>query len=255
MILISNILSIKLYLGKQTQSLMKFLTLTIIVILFLFHNPVFSQEGGNDGGWDNQMYFGNKVGWGGGKWRQTAEFQTRYKDDVGELEQWHLEYVASYLPSKNFEIVPDFRITRKPGRVDYRPGFGVIYKSLWARSQLVHQVKWQYDIKTGGLNDSQGLRYAIFYNYVFSEKWVGSMVAGTLYEYGDDFTGVLGFRGGPNVSYIINKQHSLSVGYFYGLLNTKVEPTTWTNVGIFSVQLIINIRKDYEYLPAKYINF
>lgn len=229
--------------------------LAILLILVIGTYNVKAQTEPPPDLWDNQMYFGNKVGWGGESWRHTAEFQTRYKNDVGSLEQWHVEYIASYLPSKNWELVPDYRITRKPDRVDHRFGGGVIFKSIMGKSILVQQVKYQYDVKGNNRNDSQGMRYALFYNYVFSEHWVGSLVSGVLYEWGDDFTGLLGYRGGPAMAYIINKQHSINFGYFYGYINGKQEPTQWYNAGIVSLQLIINISKDYKYIPAKYINF
>ena len=40
--------------------------------------------------WDNILYISNKVAWGSETWRHSAEFQTRYKNDFGDLEQWHL---------------------------------------------------------------------------------------------------------------------------------------------------------------------
>lgn len=203
--------------------------------------------------WDNVMYFSNKLAWGSESWRQSAEFQTRYRDNFSALEQWHLEYAATYLASENWEITPDFRFTRKPDRAEYRPGIGVIYKQIIKKSQLVHQVKYQYDAKGNGRNDSQGLRYGIFYNKLFNKKWIGTLVAGGLFEWGPDFTGFLGLRAGPAVAYVFNEVHSINVGYFYGLINDK--QGGWTHLGIPSFQLIINIRKEYKYIPAKYINF
>lgn len=39
----------------------------------------------------------------------------------------------------------------------------------------------------------------------------------------------------------------------YGLANDN--QGGWDHVGILFIQLIINIDKDYKYVPAKYINF
>jgi len=205
----------------------------------------------NTPNWDNVMYVGNKVAWGSETLRHSTEFQTRYNNDFGSLEQWHLEYIASFLVSKKWELVPDFRFTRKPDRTEYRLGFGVIYKSVFDRSQLVQQVKWQWDKESTGYA-SHGFRYAIFYNYVFSEHVIGSILAGGLYEIGENFTDFLGIRTGLAVAYVFDKAHSLNAGYFYGAINNG---TSYTNVGIVSLQLIINIRKEYKYLPAKYMTF
>jgi hypothetical protein len=203
--------------------------------------------------WDNILYVGNKVGWGENeKYRHTAEFQSRYNNDFGSLEQWHIEYVFSYLYSKNIEVVPDFRFTRKPNRTEFRPGLGGIYKHLYEKAQLVHQVKWQWDKESSGYS-SHGLRYAAFYNYVFTEKIVGTVAAGGLFEFGKDFSGFLGLRTGVAAAYVINKAHSINAGYFYGAINDGTG--NYSNVGIFSFQLIININKEFKYLPAKYISF
>lgn len=203
--------------------------------------------------WDNVMYMSNKVGWGENeKFRHTAEFQSRYNEDFGSLESWHLEYVFTYLKSEHLELVPDFRFTRKTGKTEFRPGLGGIYKILYEKSQLLHQVKWQYDKESTGYS-SNGVRYGIFYNRAINEKIIASALAGGLFEFGKDFTGFLGLRTGIGAAYILNQAHSINAGYFYGLLNDGTNH--YNHIGIFSFQLIINIDKDYKYVPAKYINF
>lgn len=230
---------------------MKFDYLRLFSILFLMQSIIgFSQEEEKDN-WDNNMYTGNKVSYGTEFWKHSAEFQTRYKDNFGALDQWHIEYAATYLVAKNWEIVPDFRFTKKPNRIEYRPGIGGIYKQLYTKSQLVHQVKWQYDFKNGQ-NDSQGLRYAAFYNYVINDELVLTGLAGGLFEFGKDFNGFLGLRAGCSAAYVLNKAHSINVGYFYGLINDKTN--NFSHVGVLSLQLIINISRDYKFLPAKYFS-
>ena len=222
-----------------------------LVLLSTLALPLSAQNSDPSDNWDNVLYFSNKVAWGPESWRISGEFQTRYKNDLGELEQWHIELVATYLLSDRVELVPDFRFTRKPDHVEYRPGFGVIYKHLFEKSQLVHQLKWQWDKENTGYS-SQGVRYALFYNYVFSEKLVGTFLAGGLFEFGKDFTGFLGLRTGFGLAYVIDHAHSLNIGYFYGAVNTG---EGYTNLGIPSIQIIINIKKGYRYLPAKYYSF
>lgn len=231
----------------------KHLFFSIFVSLIVLGDKSFAQTEPPPDLWDNTMYFSNKLAWGSETWRQSAEFQTRFKDDFAALEQWHVEYAAQYLASQQWEIIPDFRFTRKPDRLEYRPGIGVIYKIIKNNAQLVQQIKYQYDAKGNGINDTQGLRYAFFYTKVINEHWLGTFATGGLFEFGPDFTGFLGLRAGPAVAYVFNDVHSINVGYFYGLINDK--QGGWTHVGIPSFQLIINIRKEYKYPPAKYINF
>ena len=115
--------------------------------------------------------------------------------------------------------------------------------------QLVHQVKYQFDQESTGYF-SHGMRYALFYNYAFTEKIVASAIAGGLFEFGKNFSGFKSLRTGLSVAYVFDHAHSINAGYFYGAIN---EGTYYTNIGIVSLQLIINIRKDYKYVPAKYI--
>lgn len=141
------------------------------------------------------MYTSNKFNYRVKNWRHSGEFQTCYKNDLSELDQWLIEYAATYYPSKSWEIVPDLRFTKKPTRTEIRPGLGAIYKQVFSKSQVVHQVKYQYDIKNG-LSNTQGLRYAVFYNYLHSETILFTALGGGLFEFGEDFNGFLGFRGG-----------------------------------------------------------
>jgi hypothetical protein len=116
---------------------------------------------------------------------------------------------------------------------------------------MVHNVKWQWDKESTGYG-SHGLRYALFYNYVFTEHIIGTAAAGFLFEIGEKFTDFSGLRSGLAMAYVFDKKHSINGGYFYGAINNG---TSYANVGIVSLQLIINIRKDYKYVPAKYMTF
>lgn len=226
----------------------------LILQFLLFSIITYSQDENADNtpNWDNVMYAGNKVSWGSSEnRRQSAEFQARFNNDLSALEQWQVEYASTFLVAKRWEIVPDFRYTKKPTRNEYRPGLGGIFKKLNKKSQLVHQAKWQYDIKEG-INNSQGLRYVFFYNYLYTDEILITGFGGALFEFGKDFNGFSGLRAGINAAYIFNQAHTLNVGYFYGLVNDK--SNNFTNIGVISLQLIINIRKDYKYLPAKYFN-
>ena len=194
---------------------------TFPILFFIFLHPTLDSQNDEpqNSNWDNVMYIANKVSWGKSETiRQSAEFQTRYRDDFSELEQWHVEYAGTRLLSKNWEIVPDFRFTRKPSRYEYRPGLGIIYKNLFKKAQLVHQVKYQYDIKNS-INNSHGLRYAVFYNHAYSKKILFTALAGALFEFGETFSGFQGLRTGLAGAYIFDESHSINMGYFYGLAN------------------------------------
>jgi hypothetical protein len=216
---------------------------------------LFAQEPGEPDAWDNQLFLGNKVAAVKGDWKFSGELQVRLKDNAQSLDRWFLEGVATYMPSEHWELVPDYRLSIKSEHVEHRPGLGILRKDLYGpaenkKHQLVHQLKWQADIGSGYVD--HGLRYVFFYNYVLSEKLIPNVAAGVFYRWSEGYTGVQFFRLGAGLAYILDVKHSLNFSYFIGITDTG---TNWTYQGIPFIQLIININRDYKYVPAKYVNF
>jgi uncharacterized protein DUF2490 len=200
--------------------------------------------------WDNQGYIGNKVATNKGDWRFSGELQVRLKDDLQSLDNWFLEGVATYMLSEKWEIAPDFRMSIKPEEVEYRPGLGVIYKFIKSDFQFVNQLKWQLDMDNQE-NVDHGVRYAIFINRKLSKKVISNFAFGAFYRWADGFNGFEFVRFGPGLAYVINAQHTINFNY---LLSAKNNRQFWEWAGIPVVQLIININKDYKYVPAKYLS-
>lgn len=229
------------------------LILTLAASLLKPDKPLLAQ--GQEGNWDNQLFIGNKVSMLKGDWRYTGELQVRLEDNTQSLDRWFFEFVATYMPSENWEIVPDYRFSIKSEEVEHRPGFGILRKDIYGQGdgkkhQLVHQVKWQGDIGNGSFEN--GLRYVFFYNYILNKKLIPNVAAGIFYRWSEDFNGIQFFRFGGGLSYIMDVKHSLNFSYYLGITDSG---ETWTYQGIPFVQLIININKDFKYVPAKYINF
>lgn len=226
-----------------------------MVAMILINLSLRAQESEDDSRWDNQLFVGNKVAMVKGDWRYSGELQIRLKDNTQSLDRWFFEFVATYMPSKHWELAPDYRFSIRPENVEHRPGFGILRKDLYGqnndpRHQLVHQLKWQADIGAEYFNN--GLRYVFFYNYVMSKKLIPNAAAGVFYRWSQNFTGFQFFRIGGGLSYIIDIKHSLNISYFLGITDTGAE---WTFQGIPLIQLVININRDFKYVPAKYINF
>ena len=59
---------------------------------------------------------------------------------------------------------------------------------------------------------------------------------------------------GLNVAHIINKQHALNITGAY-LVQENFNTGDYLKGFGLMFRLIININKDYEYVPARYINF
>lgn len=134
--------------------------------------------------WDNQLFLGNKVAAVKGNWKFSGELQVRLKDNFQSLDRWFLEGVATYMPSKHWELVPDYRFSVKPDQLEHRPGLGILRKDLFdpdenLKNQLVHQLKWQAGIGAGTVD--HGMRYVLFYNYLLSDKLIPNAAAGAFY--------------------------------------------------------------------------
>jgi len=214
-----------------------------------------AQDGEEPLKWDNQLFLGNKVAAVKGNWKYSGELQVRLKENSQTLDRWFLEGVATYMPSRHWEIVPDYRFSIKPANIEHRPGLGILRKDLFGpeesqRHQLVHQLKWQADIGPEYVN--HGIRYVFFYNYILNEQLIPNAAAGVFYRWSEGFTGLQFIRLGAGLAYVIDIKHSLNFSYFLGITDTGAG---WTYQGIPFVQLIININRDYKYVPAKYINF
>lgn len=231
---------------------MKHYLLITLLLILAFSSNIFSQEDIDK--WDNQIYLANKITGGKDKFKYSGELQVRLKENMQQLDRWYLEAVGSFLVDKNFEIVPDFRFNIKPDETEIRPGLGIIYKHyLKDKFQFVHQFKWQIDIDSKGHSD-HAARYVLFINKKITEKINLSYAIGALYRWRkeDNFSGILFFRNGPSIMYKFSGKHSINFSYFINGTNHK---DYWTWAGVPFIQLIININKDYKYVPAKYFNF
>ena len=205
--------------------------------------------------WDNQMYLSNKVVWTKENWRYSGEFQVRLNNNTKSLDQYFLEGVATYMPSKHVEIVPDLRFTVHADKYEIRPGLGFIYKQYWGKeahkSQLAHQFKYQMDLADGGVF-RHGFRYIVFHNIVLSDKFLISSAAGGFYRWSEKFTGVQFARAMTGLAYSFDKKHIVSFSYFVGAEN---EGDYWGYIGGPIIQLVIRFDDEFKYIPAKYISF
>ena len=228
------------------------LSFSLIGVLMLFSNNLFSQENKPDT-WDNQIYLGNKLAFGKDKWRYSAELQTRLKNNFQELDNWYIEFVSNYLISKNIELVPDIRYSFKPTKTELRTGFGILYKIQNKQFQIVNQVKYQIDFGSDNIIGN-AFREVLFTNYKINDQIITTLVSGFIYRWWPDWNGFQYIRVGPGISYIFDDKHILNFSYFVGVENKK---DYWLWAGIPMVQLVINLsgRDQYSYSPAYYFDF
>ena len=112
--------------------------LSLLLLIVVISN---AQSEDDSKTWDNQLYIGNKIANIKKDWRYSGELQVRLRDNMQYLDNWFLEGVATYMISEKWELVPDLRFSVKPSEVEFRPGFGVIYKVLSEKIQFVNQFK------------------------------------------------------------------------------------------------------------------
>ena len=232
---------------------------SIVIFFFLLSLTSNAQEDEIDR-WDNWLLVGNKIVFGGqNNFQHSHELQWRVNDNMSALKEWYYEGVLTYSPNAKWEFVPDFRASVKPDRHDFRFGFATIRKINFTdldkklNSQLVQQLKYQVDLDTKG-NFRQGLRYVVTYNHIMNEKLILSGLIGPFFRWSDSYTGVEFVRGGPVVTYLFDKQHTLALAPLFGVANLGGDDGyaySFTPM----ISLIIRVGKDYKYVPAKYINF
>lgn len=211
--------------------------------------------------WDNTLYFGNKVVFGGvEEFKHSHELQWRAEDNLNAMDQFFYEGVFTYSPNRKWELVPDFRITKKPYQMEYRPGIGVIRKQFFGldsesgiTGQLVHQAKYQADITSDG-EVKHGLRYVVTYNHFLSEKVILTGLAGPFWRFSENFSGLQFIRGGVGATIIFDHVHTLSLINAFGM-EDRNDGQGWYGSWIPIIQLVIRVNKDYRYVPASYINF
>ncbi len=205
--------------------------------------------------WDNLFWYSNKISWGNseGNWKYSGELQFRMNNNMQSLDNYFAEIVASNLTSRKWELTPDFRFSVYDDRVEYRPGFGVLYKIYPStKIQIVNQLKAQVDIRSDGFVD-QGYRYAVFLNYVKNKRVIPNLIGGVFYAINENGqSGIQFVRMGAGVAWVIDGTHFLNVAYFAGV-DFFNEPNPW--IGGVLVQLAINLKKDYKHLPGKILSF
>lgn len=224
--------------------------LLIIVLFFLMSSISLCADD-----LDGQLIFSGRLAGSTENWRFTGDYEIRLDQDLRALDYHLFEAVASYMPNRNWEIVPDFRISMFPDRFEFRPGFGILNKITWGKKifirQIVNQVKWQLDITNDGVLKN-GLRYGLFYNHVMNKKLMFNSGVGIFYRWSDSYTGFQFIRFVAGLSVNFDSTHAVTFSPFFGLEDPfKDISYTLGLMIIFSMRL----KDNSKYLPATYISF
>ncbi len=239
----------------------------ILIFLFITSLVSWAQEvidpfdGGAIDRWDNWLIMGNKIVFGGqDDYKHSHEIQWRADENISQLNTLFYEGVLTYSPSQKWEIVPDFRISRRPNRWEFRPGLGVVRKDFFGKDKdhlwaIAQQVKWQGDFKTEGFGTTQAIRYVPSISYVISKKYVVGGLAAALFQWGDGEDITLRFiRAGGSFGIVFDEVHTLNITPAFGAEYLNKDDG-WVYSFTPIIQLILRVNKDYKYIPARYINF
>jgi hypothetical protein len=79
-----------------------------------------------------------------------------------------------------------------------------------------------------------------------------NIAAGWFYRWRGDYSDIEFIRAGVGLTYVFDKRHALNVGYFGGWAHAGDD---WVLSGIFLVQYVVNIRREWKYIPAKIFTF
>ena len=74
------------------------------------------------------------------------------------------------------------------------------------------------------------------------------------YTFSQPYSGLDVLLGGAGIAYIFDAQHTINLSYMLGM-QKDIENDSFISGGILMFRVIINIRPDYVYVPAKYVNF
>lgn len=199
------------------------------------------------------LFTSTKVAYAVNKWRFYGDMQFRLTNGWRELDQWLIELAPIYSPTSWLELQPDFRLTVRPSRIEYRPGAGAIVKTIVGETwQFALQHKYQLDISSLG-SASDGFRQVGYVNKVIGDHLILSAIGGWFYRWRENWQGVEFIRVGGGVTYRFDVAHGLNVSYFVGKTNLV---DRWVTDGFLAIGLTINIRTDWTYLPAgRIVNF
>lgn len=225
----------------------------VLALLFVMGLAGFvpAQDAPDEGGTNQFLAPAAKVNYAFDKWRYSGEFQVRLDEGYRELNVWYLEGTATNLTSKHLELAADLRFSVKPEVEEVRPGFGVILKANQPKWQIGLQSKYQIDIPSEGTT-GHGLREVLFANFLVNDNLIPGLIAGGFYRWRGDFNDMEFWRAGGGLTYVFDPFHTLNISYFFGWENSGLE---WSRSGFLLVQLSLNIRNEWKYVPAKIVNF
>ncbi len=171
----------------------------------------------------------------------SVEYQMRLRDDMSALKVHFAEVNALYKAGHGLTVNSGYRFSLRPDRHEQRLFAGLFYRHGFLeegrepknrRYLLTHQLMYQRDFNAqynGALLDSNTVRYAMYFEKRVSYHWVPMVIAGGMYTWNSEFTGLDKVRFAGGVRYIRNNGDRFQVLYVHET-GLAVEPKLQANI-------------------------
>ena len=153
----------------------------------------------------------------------SGEYQVRLTENFQELKSHFVELSGFYKANPRFQSNFGYRFTIRPDRNESRLFAGVFYRTTLVKPnpqsgkfglRLTHQVMYQRDFNAD-FNDvllsSSTVRYALYLTKPFTPVWHGLVIAGGMYTWNAEYTGIEKLRAAVGVRIVRKNNDGISL--------------------------------------------
>lgn len=170
----------------------------------------------------------------------SGEYQVRLKEDFQELKNHFFEFAGYYRATTRLQSNFGYRFTIRPDRNESRLFAGLFYRTTLVKPnpalnklglRLTHQLMYQRDFNAefnDVLLDSSTVRYAFYLTKPFSSVWHGLVIAGGMYTWNAEYTGLEKLRAAVGVRILRKNNDGISLLLMRERGNRPPEKTTAT---------------------------
>ena len=170
----------------------------------------------------------------------SGEYQVRLTEDFHELKSHFFEFAGYYKATQNLQSNFGYRFTIRPDRNESRLFAGLFYRTTLVKPnpalnksglRLTHQLMYQRDFNAefnDVLLDSSTVRYALYLTKPFTPVWHGLVIAGALYTWNAEYTGLEKLRAAIGVRIRRKNDDGISLLLMRERGNSTPETTTAT---------------------------
>ena len=153
----------------------------------------------------------------------SGEYQVRLTNDLHELKSHFFEVSGFYKANPKLQSNFGYRFTIRPDRNESRLFAGLFYRSTLIQPnpalnrlglRLTQQLMYQRDFDASFndvLVDSSTVRYALYLTKPFNPVWHGLVIAGAMYTWNAEYTGLEKLRAAIGVRIVRKNNDGISL--------------------------------------------